>query len=189
MIGQKSPPGAPRHETRGPGLTPVTPAPRIPAAPRPGDLSKRNAVPRTAALRTTGETEKSDVAPLPFDPRRDEGRLVVGAGIELKGDVSACSRLVIEGCFEGNVKESNALIIAEGGAYRGDAEVDEADVSGDFDGTLTVRERLTVRATGRVGGEVRYGELEIERGGRLAGAISCAAGQQNDEMAQTDGDA
>ena len=32
--------------------------------------------------------------------------------------------------------------------------------------------RLLIRSTGQVKGTVRYGELEIERGGRLSGTIS-----------------
>jgi cytoskeletal protein CcmA (bactofilin family) len=35
-----------------------------------------------------------------------------------------------------------------------------------------VRKRLIVRGTGRLTGTVRYGELELERGGQIAGNIS-----------------
>ena len=35
-----------------------------------------------------------------------------------------------------------------------------------------MRKRLLVRATGRVSGKITYGEIEIERGGRISGEIS-----------------
>ena len=41
-----------------------------------------------------------------------------------------------------------------------------------FEGELTVRDRLTVRATGRISGKIRYGRIIVEAGGELAGEIA-----------------
>ncbi len=46
-----------------------------------------------------------------------------------------------------------------------------ADNSGNFEGTLTARDILIVRSTGRITGTVRFGKLEIERGGEVVGDI------------------
>ena len=46
-----------------------------------------------------------------------------------------------------------------------------AEIRGRFEGTLTVRKRLFIRATGRVMGTIRYGQIEVERGGRISGDI------------------
>jgi cytoskeletal protein CcmA (bactofilin family) len=71
------------------------------------------------------------------------------------------------------LNETRAIEIAESGRFtEGKAEVEDAEISGVYEGELTVRNRLLIRATGRVRGAVRYGELEIERGGRLSGSIS-----------------
>jgi cytoskeletal protein CcmA (bactofilin family) len=40
-----------------------------------------------------------------------------------------------------------------------------------FEGELTVEGCLILRATGRIIGTVRYREIEIERGGKLAGTV------------------
>ena len=63
------------------------------------------------------------------------------------------------------------LVIGEDGRLDGQGEVETADIAGSFDGTLVVRGRLLIRATGRVKGDIRFGELEIERGGQLAGDV------------------
>ena len=47
----------------------------------------------------------------------------------------------------------------------------EIVLSGVFEGELTAREHLVVRATGRITGKVRFGELEIERGGQIIGDV------------------
>jgi cytoskeletal protein CcmA (bactofilin family) len=99
-------------------------------------------------------------------------RLIVGQGIRLSGEISSCDRLVVEGAVEATLNDTMALEIAESGRFTGGCEVEEADISGVYEGDLTVRKRLFVRATGRLTGTVQYGELELERGGQIAGNIS-----------------
>ena len=99
-------------------------------------------------------------------------RLIVGQGIRLSGEISSCDRLVVEGAVEATLNDTLALEIAESGRFTGGCEVEEADISGVYDGDLTVRKRLFVRATGKLTGTVQYGELELERGGQIAGNIS-----------------
>jgi cytoskeletal protein CcmA (bactofilin family) len=55
--------------------------------------------------------------------------------------------------------------------FTGTATVINAEVFGRFKGDLKVTERLVVRATGSVSGEVRYQQIEIERGGQMSGRI------------------
>jgi cytoskeletal protein CcmA (bactofilin family) len=100
-------------------------------------------------------------------------RLIVGQGISLSGEITACDRLVVEGSVQVTLNETRAIEITETGRFtNGKAEVEEAEISGVYEGDLTVRKRLLIRSTGRVQGTVRYGELEIERGGRLSGSVS-----------------
>ena len=92
--------------------------------------------------------------------------LIVGPDINLSGEITACDRLVVEGSVQVTLNRTRAIEIAETGRFtNGKAEVDEAEIAGVYEGSLTVRKRLLIRATGRVSGTVRYGELEIERGG------------------------
>jgi cytoskeletal protein CcmA (bactofilin family) len=73
------------------------------------------------------------------------------------------------------VAASEHLVIGAEGAFRGSCEVETAEIAGAFDGTLSVRGRLLVRGSGAVKGDIRFGELEIERGGQLAGNVDAHA--------------
>jgi len=109
-------------------------------------------------------------------PARDvERRVVIGAGIELKGEVKGCRTLEVDGDLDATVAASEHLAIGTEGAFRGACEVETADIAGSFDGTLSVRGRLLVRATGAIKGDIRFGELEIERGGQLSGNVDAHA--------------
>jgi cytoskeletal protein CcmA (bactofilin family) len=101
--------------------------------------------------------------------------LTVGNDILLKGEIATCDRLVIEGRVEAKLSDVHTVEIAEVGSFKGTAEVEDAEISGVFEGDLIVRNRLVVYASGEVRGNISYGEIEIERGGRLTGQIKTVA--------------
>ncbi len=105
-------------------------------------------------------------------PESGEGkRLIVGRDISLTGEITACDVLVVEGKVEASLADSRMIEIADSGIFKGKAEIDSAEIAGRYEGELTVRDRLFVRATGKVVGSVRYGRLEIECGGEIVGDV------------------
>lgn len=103
-----------------------------------------------------------------------EGTLLVGEGIQVKGDIQSCNKLIVEGQVEASL-EASELTVRKGGVYQGKAVVKSARIDGRFDGDLTVDGLLTILAGGRVTGTLRYRDLEIEQGGRLSGDIDLLA--------------
>jgi cytoskeletal protein CcmA (bactofilin family) len=98
--------------------------------------------------------------------------LVVGRGISVQGTVQDAERLVVEGTVEANSINGLAeLSIAHGGVFKGEVEVEEAEIAGTIDGTLVARQTLVVRATGRVLGVARCRRLQVEDGGQITGRI------------------
>ncbi len=105
----------------------------------------------------------------------DSGTLVIGRQIVLSGEVTSCTRLVVEGTIKANIKECREIAIAEGGLFSGSAAVQSAEISGRFEGEIKVSGRLLIRTPGLVSGTVHYSELEIERGGRVVGDVSAVS--------------
>lgn len=97
--------------------------------------------------------------------------LTVGNDILLKGEIATCDRLVIEGKVDATLNEVHTVEISETGSFKGSANIEDAEISGLFEGDLVVRNRLVIYATGKVRGKISYGEIEIERGGELTGEI------------------
>ena len=102
-------------------------------------------------------------------------KLTVGPNIKLKGvEITDCDTLVVEGLVEATM-DSRVVQIAEQGAFNGSAEIDVAEIRGEFNGNLTVRQKLVIYSTGKVTGTIRYGKLVIEEGGQLSGEIHFGA--------------
>lgn len=105
-------------------------------------------------------------------PRWDSAgtTLTIPRGIRYSGRIGPCERLIVEGVVETELDGGRVLAVAGGGVFRGRADVETADISGTLEGQLRVRGTLTVRASARIVSEsFSYGELEIERGGVVAG--------------------
>lgn len=125
----------------------------------------------SAAPVSTAPMSANTAAASSSAPREGGSKLTVGPNIKLKGvEITDCDTLVVEGLVEATM-DSRVIQIAEHGAFKGSAEIDIAEIHGEFDGNLTVRQKLVIYATGKVTGKIRYGKLVIEEGGQLAGEI------------------
>ena len=115
-------------------------------------------------------------------PKEGGSKLTVGPNIKLKGvEITDCDTLVVEGLVEATM-DSRLMQISEQGAFKGSAEIDIAEIHGQFDGNLTVREKLMIYATGKVTGKIRYGKVVIEEGGQLSGEIQFGASAPSKPM-------
>lgn len=104
-----------------------------------------------------------------------ESKLTVGPNIKLKGvEITDCDVLYIDGVVEATL-DSKLIQISQQGSFNGTANIDVAEIHGSFEGDLTVRDKLTIFATGKVTGKIRYGKLVVEEGANISGEISSTA--------------
>jgi len=168
-------PMKPARPVGAPVTSPVRPPASMP--PRAPDLARAGEPPRPGdPLR-----RPMDLTNQP-KPDGEMRRLSVGREITLSGEINSCDKLFIEGSVEANLTNCRDVDIAEGGLFKGSAAIEEAEVRGRFEGNLTVRKRLLIKATGRVSGTIRYGQIEIECGGQISGDIQAQAAGESGEV-------
>jgi cytoskeletal protein CcmA (bactofilin family) len=143
-------------------------------------LARLGARPATPELRPQPPVRQPEILRRPPDihsagrrqePSGDAKKLIVGRDIVLSGEITACDKLVVEGRVEASIKDCREIEIAETGTFKGAAEIEVGEISGVFEGSITAHKLLVVRSTGRVIGTIRFGQLEIERGGQIAGDV------------------
>jgi len=146
-----------------------------------GQAAPRQLKPTEPVWKTAAPPSSADKSPAPHEtePRShpcsseaDVRTLIIGPGVSVKGEITSCNRLIVEGKIEAKLADCPNVIIKEGGVFNGESTTENAEVQGSFDGNLVVRGRLLVQATGRVSGKIAYGDIEIERGGKISGEIS-----------------
>ena len=147
-----------------------TTTPNAAAAAGASNIVAATAAPSAAAANTSASKE-------------GESKLTVGPNIKLKGvEITDCDTLVVEGSVEATM-DSRVIQISERGSFKGSAEIDIAEIHGQFDGNLTVRQKLVIYSTGKVTGKVRYGKVVIEEGGQLSGEIEAGTGPKSAQPA------
>ncbi len=104
-------------------------------------------------------------------PATERRTLVVGRGISVQGMVQDAERLVVEGKVEATLINAAELSVSPGGIFKGEIEVEDAEIAGTVDGTVVARGALIVKATGVVLGTARCRRLQVEDGGQITGRI------------------
>jgi cytoskeletal protein CcmA (bactofilin family) len=126
---------------------------------------------RPASPAATPLTSDRPAAPAAAARTSAKRVLTVGPDIQMKGEITTCDRVVIEGMVDATMRDVHTVELAETGSLKGTAEVEDAEISGAFEGDLVVRGKITIYTTGRVRGNITYGEIEIQRGGQISGNI------------------
>lgn len=157
-----------------------TPGAYPPLQPRTDRPQRENASEAAPAPKTSPDTgspraatPESLMTPAskPEATTESPSRLIVGPDVKLKGaEILDCDTLVVEGRVEATM-DSRVLRIADKGSFQGKVSIDVAEIHGNFEGELTVRQKLIIHATGRVRGTIRYGSLLIEAGGQISGEV------------------
>ncbi len=161
------------------GVPPFRPAPpkdkdpsamaRPPFAPNPTTVPTLPPAPPRPGMSGPGlQAPPRPTASIDPSERRT---LVVGRGISVQGTITDAERLVVEGTVEASMIHATELAVIQGGVFKGEVEVEEAEIAGTIDGVITARTSLIVRATGRVLGHARCRRLQVEDGGQLTGQI------------------
>jgi cytoskeletal protein CcmA (bactofilin family) len=165
--------------------------PARPAAPGPNGPAKPTTIPPRAPdlTRAADSIRPPDPLRRPGDsapqPRRNDTevrKLTVGREITLSGEITSCDKLMIEGSVEANLNNCRDVEIAESGLFKGSASIEEAEIHGRFEGNLVVRKRLLIKASGRVSGTIRYGQIEIECGGQISGDVQAQPASEPAEI-------
>ncbi len=101
---------------------------------------------------------------------------VLGPGINWKGAISGSGGVRIEGAFEGNIHLRGMLVVGETGRVTSEhVRANTVIVAGALRGNITAQ-KIEIRATGRVWGDVVTSAFATEEGAFLRGQITMEEG-------------
>jgi cytoskeletal protein CcmA (bactofilin family) len=111
-------------------------------------------------------------APMPT-PESRPAKTLLGQGLAVKGELSGKEDVTIDGQFEGQIQVSGAgITIGANGRVSAEVEADEIVIEGKFEGSLRARQRIVIRRTAQVTGEIEVQRLLIEEGATFRGRVS-----------------
>lgn len=97
---------------------------------------------------------------------------MIGSSIHIKGEVSGEESLVIQGQVEGTVNlKQNNLIIGQQGKVSANIHAQTITIEGTLTGDVFGAERVIVKKTGNVHGNISAPQVSMEEGAKFKGSI------------------
>jgi len=132
--------------------------------------------------RTVGKRDASDETPLeaapatpPPEPRATTAAkepATIGASIHFKGDLSGEEDFVIQGKVEGSIGlKKNNLTIGKNGRVHANVTANIIVVEGELQGDMFGNEKVIIRKTGNVLGNIVSPRVTLEDGAKFKGSI------------------
>jgi len=125
-----------------------------------------------APIASTFATPKSNAPLASGAPAAARSGASISQGIRIKGEVTGSEDLYVDGHVEGKLNLSNGVLtIGPNGVVKADVDAREVFVSGRVDGNIVGHDKIQLRSTGQVSGEVRTERLAIDEGASLRGKV------------------
>lgn len=100
----------------------------------------------------------------------NRGVLVIGEEAILKGEIRNCREIEIYGYVEGHLDAGRVVVHPDGKLY-GSIRAESAEIHGHMQGEARIRNLISIKSSGIVNGNVKYGRLSMEEGAELAATV------------------
>jgi len=100
----------------------------------------------------------------------------IGSGSRFTGDLECASDLVVGGNVLGDGDVHGALTLSDGGRWEGEIRAGNAVIAGEVEGSVTIAEKLELRATARIKGSLKARSIAVAKGAIIEGDMAVTSG-------------
>ena len=120
------------------------------------------------------ENPKPESPPLGKSPMEQlKERASIGASISIKGTLVGKEDLMIQGRVEGRIDlKNNNITVGKSGRIKADIYGKVISIEGEVRGNLVGEEKIVLRQSGRVCGDMRAPRINLEDGARFKGNVA-----------------
>lgn len=101
----------------------------------------------------------------------------VGSGSKFTGDLECAGDLVVGGSVTGDGDVRGALTLSEGSIWIGEIRAGHAVIAGEVQGSVSVAEKLELRATARIRGALSARSIAVAKGAIIEGDMAVTSGK------------
>lgn len=91
-------------------------------------------------------------------------------GTKFNGNINASAAMRIDGEVEGDIISTDKLVLGINAIITGSIEATEVVIGGMIYGSVKANKYLLLQSTGKIEGDIRAREIEIEKGGLFKGS-------------------
>ena len=107
---------------------------------------------------------------------------VISPDAEFKGSLKFKDSLRIDGNFEGEIDSQGTLFVGRSGAIKAEIHVGNIIVEGKIEGNVTCEDKVELRSTAKMFGDIQAARLTIAEGVNIVGKCSVTAQKSSAEQ-------
>jgi len=120
-----------------------------------------------------------------FTDAIDDSTTVLGRGIRIKGEITGPASIEVWGQLSGNAGTEGLFLVREGGHVHGEVAATHVVIEGEVDGKIHAEQKIELRPTCKVKGNVEAQTVAIAEGAYFEGRISMAGGAKGQLAVQS----
>lgn len=140
--------------------------PETPQAPRPAAPAQ---APQAPAAAPTAIPEQYAAPAAPVSSPTGGQRNILSNDVHIKGSVRFTDDLLVDGRIEGEISSNGALTIAENAHIKAEVSTKSVVIYGKVHGNIVCTERVEIKGSAEMVGDVKAGTLSIEPGAIFVG--------------------
>jgi cytoskeletal protein CcmA (bactofilin family) len=94
---------------------------------------------------------------------------VLGADVEIKGNLKFAGELTFEGKLEGEIQTEGQLTLGDSAVITGNINAQTVVVRGKINGNINAKEKIEIKAKAELFGDIRASKLVVEEGVTFVG--------------------
>ncbi len=113
-------------------------------------------------------------------PNKDDYATVIGPDAEFKGELTFQGGVRVDGKFEGSISTSGKVLVSKGGELKAEVKSNSLVLEGRLIGNLSAQDRVELRATGQMHGDLKAAKLLVVEGATFVGRCEVGPGVKSD---------
>lgn len=93
-----------------------------------------------------------------------ENKTIIGDDIEITGSIKSTGNIIMGGKLNGDLACDGSVIITETAVVKGNMSVESISISGIVQGNVSAKDRIEMKSTARVHGDICAKRLTVEDG-------------------------
>ncbi len=110
------------------------------------------------------------------DPSNTASRNVLSNDIQITGTVKFGSDLLLDGKIDGEILSGGQLVIGKRAEVLGEIKTGSASIQGTVMGNITVTDRVELKSTAQVEGDIKAARVSIDDGAVFIGKAEITSG-------------
>ena len=140
-------------------------------------------VEKPAAIPEPDESMSESTSKTPAVPATSSEQTLLGRTVAIQGQLTANEDLLIEGQFDGTINlESHCVTVGSNGQVKAEIHARQVVVMGSVTGNISAREKVEIRRTGHVVGDLQAATVAIEEGAYFKGSIDILREERQESL-------